>query len=114
MTKIKDVVKNSKPISEKAKVDIALQALRDKREGKEVQISALREKVVKLEAELNTFVDYKQLTPQASEIQPKLSKGTSESAAVVVWSDHHCEEDVTPGQVSGKNEFNLEVYDRRF
>src|SRR3981189_3630674 len=103
MTKIKDVVKNNKPLSEKAKVDIALQALRDKREGKEVQISALREKVVKLETELETLSSFNKLTPQASEIHPKLSMGTSESAAVVVWSDHHCEEEVTLGQVSGKN-----------
>lgn len=114
MTKIKDVVAKNKPISEKAKVDIALQALRDKREGKQVQISALQEKVVNLEAELDTLVSFRKLTPQASAIQPKMSKGTSESAAVVVWSDHHCEEEVLPGQVSGKNEFNLEVYDRRF
>ena len=112
--KIGEVVKKSKPISEKAKVDIALQQLRDKREGKEVQISALREKVVSLEAELDALCSYRQLTVQASDIHPKLSAGTSESAAVVVWSDHHCEEEVTPGQVSGKNEFNLEIYDRRF
>jgi hypothetical protein len=112
--KVSEVIKKSKPISEKAKVDIALQQLRDKREGKEVQISALREKVVSLEAELDALCSYRQLTVQASDIHPKLSAGTSESAAVVVWSDHHCEEEVTPGQVSGKNEFNLEIYDRRF
>ena len=114
MTKIKDVVAKNKPISEKAKVDLELQKLRDKREGKEVQISALREKVIKLEAELDTISSFHDLTPQASEIHPKLSTGTSESAACVVSSDHHCEEEVTPGQVSGKNEFNLEIYDRRF
>jgi hypothetical protein len=112
--KINDVVKKSKPISEKAKVDIELQKLRDKQDGKEIRITALQEKVLKLEEELNTLASYRELTVQASDIQPKLSAGTSESAAVVVWSDHHCEEEVTPGQVSGKNEFNLEVYDRRF
>lgn len=112
--KIKDVVKKSKPISEKAKVDIALQQLRDKREGKAVQISALQEKVVKLEAELNALCSYREQTPQASEIYPKLSTGASESAAVVVWSDHHNEEEVLPGQCSEKNEYNLDVYDRRF
>lgn len=114
MTKIKDVVTKHKPISEKAKVDIALQALRDKREGKETQISTLREKVVELESELSTLAGFKKLTPQSSAIRPKSSAGTSESAAVVVWSDHHSEEEVLPGQVSGKNEFNLEIYDRRF
>ena len=112
--KINDVVKKSKPISEKAKVEVELQKLRDKQDGKEVRISALQEKVVALEKELNALASYKELTVQASEILPKLSSGTSESAAVVVWSDHHCEEEVTLGQVSGRNEFNLEIYDRRF
>jgi len=63
---------------------------------------------------LNTFIDYRKLTAQSSEIQPKVSSGASESAAVVVWSDHHNEEPVEPGQVGGVNEFNLDIYDRRF
>lgn len=117
MAKIKDVVKKvleNKPLSEKAKVDLALQVLRDKREGKDGQITALREKVVGLETELGELRDFGKLTPQASEIHAKVSKGGSESAAVVIWSDHHNEERVDLGQVSGKNEFNLEIYDRRF
>lgn len=112
--KIKDVVKKSKPISEQAKVDIELQKLRDKKAGKEARIVALQEKVVELEKELGERTNYGELTVQASEIHPKMSTGTSESAAVVIWSDHHSEELVKPGQVSGKNEFNLEIYDRRF
>lgn len=112
--KINDVVKKSKPISEKAKVEIELQKLRDKQDGKGVQVSALREKVIALEAELNALCSYRERTPQASEIHPKFSAGTSESAAVVVWSDHHNEEEVLPGQCSEKNEYNLEIYDRRF
>ena len=112
--KINDVVKKSKPISEKAKVEVELQKLRDKQDGKEIRIAALQEKVVTLEKELNVLANYRELTVQASDIHPKLSAGTSESAAVVVWSDHHSEELVKPGQVSGKNEFNLEIYDRRF
>ena len=112
--KVSEVVKKSKPISEKAKVDIELQKLRDKQDGKEIQISALREKVVTLEQELGTFINYHQLTVQASEIQPKMPSGESESAAVVVWSDHHNEEPVDPGQVGGVNEFNLDIYERRF
>lgn len=114
MVKVKDVVKKNKPLSERAKVDLALQALRDKREGKEKQIDTLREKVVALETKLETFEQYQQLTPQASEIHPHVDTGSSESAAVVVWSDHHNEEEILPGQVSGKNEFNLQIYDRRF
>ena len=114
MAKIKDLVQKSKPLSEKAKIDIELQKLRDKRDGRDVQNATLREKVINLETELETLTTYRDLTPQASEIHPHVSAGTSESAAVVVWSDHHSEEEVLPGQVSGKNEFNLEIYDRRF
>ena len=39
--KISDVVKKSKPISEKAKVDIELQKLRDKQDGKEIRIARI-------------------------------------------------------------------------
>jgi hypothetical protein len=112
--KINEVVKKTKPISEKAQMELELQKLRDKQSGKEIRISALQEKVLGLEKELESLASYRDLTVQASEIHPKLSAGTSESAAVVVWSDHHSEELVRPGQVSGKNEFNLEIYDRRF
>lgn len=114
MAKIKDVVKKNKPLSEKAKIDIELQKLRDKRDGKDTQNAALREKVVNLETELETLTNYRELTPQATAIQPHVSTGNSESAAVVIWSDHHSEEEVLLGQVSGKNEFNLDIYDRRF
>jgi hypothetical protein len=113
-TKINDVAKKAKPLSEKAKVEIDLQKLRDKREGKDAQIAALREKIVGLETELGSLKDFSQLTPQASKILAKEAHDQSESAAVVVWSDHHNEERVDPGQVSGKNEFNLQIYDRRF
>ena len=116
--KINDVLKSKTkprgPLSEKAKVDIDLQKLRDKREGKDVQLAALKEKVIKLETELDTLSEYQQKTPQASEILPHAPSGESESAAVVLWSDHHCEEEVTPGQVGAMNEFNLEIYERRF
>jgi hypothetical protein len=108
------VVEKKTPASEKERIDLALQALRDKKEGKDVRIAALQERVVQLEQELNTLATYRELTVQASEILPHTSSGTSESAAVVVWSDHHSEELVLPGQVSGRNEFNLEIYDRRF
>ena len=40
MTKIKDVVAKNKPISEKAKVDLELQKLRDKREGRSSDFGA--------------------------------------------------------------------------
>lgn len=114
MTKVKDVVAKNKPISEKAKVDIALQALRDKRESRDRQISDLTQRVLDLQQELELVTFMREQTPQAIDILPTTSTGTSESAAVVVWSDHHSEERVLLGQVGGRNEHNLEINDRRF
>src|ERR1700676_892176 len=115
MTKINDVVRKSKPISEKAKVDIALQVLRDKREGKDAAIKALQERVVKLESENNVFSALRDIPPQVIDIPSKaVSSGTSESVACFVWSDWHVEETVLPEQVSNKNEYNLKVADARF
>lgn len=46
-------------------------------------------------------------------IEPREGSGTSEATPVVVASDWHSEETVLPAQVSGLNEFNLEIADRR-
>lgn len=44
----------------------------------------------------------------------KTTKGEShETVAFVLWSDWHVEERVTPGQVSGVNEYNLDVAQAR-
>jgi hypothetical protein len=114
MTKINDVVKKSKPISEKAKVDIALQALRDKREGKEAVIKTLQERVVKLESENEVFSSLQDIPPQIIDIPSKTSSSTSESIACFVWSDWHIEETVLLEQVSNRNEYNLKVAEARF
>lgn len=106
-------VSKSSVLSEQDKVEIALQSLRDKREGKNKQIEELKDRVVTLEREIATLVNYQEQTPQASEILPKTSNGVSESAAVAVWTDWHNEEEVRPEQVRGKNEFNLHIFDRR-
>ena len=105
--------KKSTALSEKAKLEVALQALRDKREGKNTQINTLQKRVVDLENEIDVLAQYREKTPTGSTILPKSSAGASESAAVVVWSDWHSEEQVLLGQVGGKNEFNLEIFDRR-
>jgi hypothetical protein len=113
MIKLNDVVKKNKALSDSSKLEVALQALRDKREGKNNQIQSLQKKVLYLENELEALAQYRDRTPQASVIKAKANQGESESAAVVVWSDWHSEEQVLPGQVGGKNEFNLEIFDHR-
>lgn len=46
-------------------------------------------------------------------IMPQQSKGTSEVTPVILASDWHSEEIVTSAQVSGLNEFNLEIFSKR-
>lgn len=46
-------------------------------------------------------------------IEPRSGSGTSEATPIIVASDWHCEETVTPAQVSGLNEVTLEIIDRR-
>lgn len=98
----------------KAAVDLGVEKEKGKREAKDRQIADLTQRVVNLQQELAGVISLQGQTPQASEILPHVSSGDSESAAVVLWSDHHCEEEVLPGQVGGMNEFNLEIYERRF
>lgn len=101
-------------VTEKDLVEIKLQELRDKKEGKEDTIRELQQKVLSLEAENNIFLDLQNVKPQITDILPKVSSGKSESAAVLCWSDWHIEERVYPEQVSNKNEYNLKVADERF
>jgi hypothetical protein len=54
------------------------------------------------------------IKPQIINVLPKVASGKSESAAVLVWSDWHVEESVTPEQVSNKNEYTLQIADARF
>lgn len=114
MAKVKDVVAKNKPLSEKAKVDIALQALRDKREAKDSTIRLLQDRVVQLESENKVFSAVRDLPPQIISIPPKVASTDSESIACLVWSDWHIEETVVPEQVSNKNKYNLKIADARF
>jgi hypothetical protein len=95
-------------------VTLGLERLRDKREAQARQISTLTQQVFDLQKELELVTYLKNQTPQAITILPRAKNGVSESAAVAVWSDHHSEECVLPGQVGGRNEHNLEINDRRF
>lgn len=51
--------------------------------------------------------------PSTFDIQAKESSGTSEATPIVLASDWHSEEIVTPAQVSGLNVHNLDVNERR-
>lgn len=93
---------------------LELRRLEAKHENKDATIKNLAEKVLLLEKEKNALIRLSDPTPQSIDIRSMTPKGQSESAAVAVWSDHHIEEEVKPGQVSNKNTFNLEIAKRRF
>lgn len=101
------------PVSEEQVVEIKLQELRDKKEGKDKIIQKQSERILLLEAEIEAFEDLQEKQPEIFDILPKVSSGKSESAAVVVASDWHLEEHVKPEQVSGKNEYNLQIFEKR-
>ena len=107
--------KSEKPtITPEHLVDLELQKLQHKRDNKESQIQILQNRVLTLEAQNAVFNDLKGKTPRVIDVLPTQRTGKSESAAVFVWSDWHSEETVEPEQVSGQNEFNLDVFKARF
>jgi hypothetical protein len=96
-------------------IEVELEKVRAKQEGKDEIIAALTKKVVALENQIGMAALIQNHTPQTFDIVPKIATpGKSESAAVAVWSDWHIEEHIEPEQVSGRNEYNLEVADFRF
>lgn len=107
-------VTKSEPLSEQSKLEIKLEELRNKRAGKDSQFSLLSERVLQLEAERDALLKLSDNTPQIMDIPPRVSNGQSESAAVIVWSDWHLEEEVRAEAVGNKNEYNLKICDQRF
>jgi hypothetical protein len=96
-----------------SRVDLEVKKLDAKRDTtKKMLDEAVRRNQV-LEQEREILLSLKDVTPQDLNIVPKTSSGSSESVAVGVFSDWHIEERVLPGDVSYKNEFNLEIADKR-
>ena len=102
------------PDKPESKVEVELEKLRAKKAGHGEKISLLAERVIQLEAENAALLKLSGATPQILDVRPRTASNKSESAAVIVWSDWHTEEEVLPAAVGNKNEFNLEVADRRF
>jgi len=107
--------RRAKPeISPEKVVEIELQKLRHKKESEKSTIEELQERLINLEDQNAAFLELKKSKPNVITIVPKVATGKSESVAVIVWSDWHIEETILPEQVSGMNEFNASVCDRRF
>lgn len=112
-------VLNPKPASAEplenpqSKVEVELEKLRAKKAGNSERISLLSQRVLDLEAENSALLKLSDTTPQLLDVAPRAPSSKSESAAVMVWSDWHIEEEVRAAAVGNKNEFNLEIADRR-
>lgn len=95
-------------------VEVELEKLRVKRANHGHTVSQLTERVFQLEREKEALLRLTSPTPQSISIPPKTVSKDSESVAVIVWSDHHIEEEILPDAVGGLNVHNLDIADRRF
>ena len=94
-------------------LDLAKEKIKAKQASEKEQLQLATERIIQLEKEFDIVSSINQKTPQITVIAPKTPSGTSESVAVFVASDWHVEEQVNPGAVGYKNEFNLEIADTR-
>jgi hypothetical protein len=94
--------------------ELALEKVRLKHEDKKKYLRFLEERVLILEKENDVFLSLKNAIPKIIDIYPKAASKDSESAMVIVWSDWHWEERVLLSQVSNKNEYNLDIAQKRF
>lgn len=113
--KNKAATKNKDLIKEMAEnhVELGLKRLEYKKAGSRNRISQLEETVLNLRKENEALVRLSEPTPQIFHVKPTAGRGKSESAACVMLSDWHNEEEVKPGAVGGKNKFNLEICEER-
>jgi hypothetical protein len=96
-----------------SRVDLEVKRLEDKRDTTKKMLAEAVRRNQQLEEEREILFAIKDHTPQTIDIEPKHSSGNSESVAVGVFSDWHIEERVLMGDVSQKNEYNLEIADKR-
>lgn len=67
----------------------------------------------RLDAQLGWLREIRSGVDTTYRIEPRQGLGTSEVTPIVLASDWHSEEIVRPAQVSGLNEFNLDIFARR-
>lgn len=93
--------------------DRELRKLRDKLAVTESKYRESLKQVEDLTALHDAFAMISAGHDSTLKIEAREGSGTSEATPVIVASDWHAEEIVTPAQVSGLNEVNLEIMDAR-
>jgi hypothetical protein len=102
-----------KELSPEQKLELEKAKLTAKTEGKKLQLDQALVQIEDLQAQLNAVLNLTDKTPQLYDIEPKVSKGQSESVAFMIASDWHSEELVLEGQVGGLNKHNLTIGSER-
>jgi hypothetical protein len=112
LAEAKVVSKVAKPSPDK-QVELEIEKVRDRKTNLKAKYEAAIHRAERAEETLAVLQDLRSHTTQNLQILPKVVSGTSESVAVWVASDWHCEERVDLADVSGMNKFNLEIADHR-
>jgi hypothetical protein len=110
---LKEATVPDAPIPIESRVDLEVKKLDVKQDTTKKMLDEAVRRNRELEKEKEVLLALKDHTPQIISIAPKTSSGTSESVAVGLMSDWHIEEEVLKGSVSGLNEFNLEIAEKR-
>lgn len=93
---------------EKVKFDLRERRLKDSKKESDKKYKALQDEVERLATENEAMLRIGE-PPQTFVIDPITSGGEGEATAVVVASDWHIEERVTPEAVNGLNKYNLSI-----
>lgn len=107
------VISDSDAIAELIRERDAAAAARSKVEQYKQENKILREQKKEAVTQLESYLAIREETPLFQIPKIKASKTDSVSIPIFLWSDWHCEEEVLPAQVRGKNEFNLDIANAR-
>ncbi len=100
------------PAAQVAEDRARVKAISDAR-ASEAKYQAAVKIIERQEAELGWLTAIRAGVDTTYRIEPHQGSGTSEGTPIIVASDWHAEETVTSAQVSGLNEFNLDIADKR-
>lgn len=93
--------------------DRARIAAKDAHEALKKKYNEALKTIDRLETETAILAKIRAGISTTAKIRPHLGSGTSEAVPILVASDWHSEEIVKPASVSGLNEFNLEIFEKR-
>jgi hypothetical protein len=112
-TKAASPVAKPEPLSAEQRLDLEKSKLDAKRDDSARLLKVSLEKQHYLERENAALISLRDYETSPFLIEPKVGSGTGEAVAFMIASDWHNEERVLRGDVSGQNEYNLEIFSQR-